>query len=679
MNPEQRAAVEHGDGPLLVLAGAGTGKTRVLVHRIARLVERGTAPWEILAVTFTNKAAQEMRSRLRELLGDIADRMWIGTFHATCAKLLRKHATAVGLTKSFQIFDDDDQMKLVEKLLKETGMDDQVSARTILSRIDRAKNRGVDPMTVKTGSFDDVLEKVYPLYKQQLAKENAVDFNDLLLKVLDLFPKVPELRVKFRHVLVDEFQDTNRVQYELVEKLAEATRNLTVVGDDDQSIYAWRGADVRNILDFEEHFPGATVVKLEQNYRSCKPVIAVANAVIGKRVDVRYRKVLFTDKDSDVKVNVGAAPTPEAEAAYVVREIQRKIRDDGMKPKNFAILYRSNGQAKLLEESLRSEGVPYRLVGGQQFFERKEVKDILSYLKLALNRTDEISLRRVINTPPRGVGETSLERLALHAQARGWTLWEGVERVDAIDEISESARAGCKELERVVSNLRKRLLVDRAKSSEVARELVERIGMKRDIDAGSTSTEHAKRRWGNVEALITTFGRRDIRETDKGNDPVDELGGFLHALTLKFEEGEEDTGDMVTLSTLHGSKGLEFNVVYLIGCEEGFIPHQRTLDPRLSDNTMPGAGGIVQASDVEEERRLFYVGVTRARDELTISRCKHRMLRGKPVPRTPSRFLSDIPPECVVEFDIRDQPAMDPVAMAAQANALLAALDAIGK
>jgi DNA helicase-2/ATP-dependent DNA helicase PcrA len=404
----------------------------------------------------------------------------------------------------------------------------------------------------------------------------------------------------------------------------------------------------------------------------------VANAVIGKRLDVRHRKVLFTDRESEKKVLVGAAPSPEAEAAYVVREIQRKIRDDGRRPREFAILYRSNGQAKLLEEQLRSEGVAYKLVGGQQFFERKEVKDILSYLKLALNRSDEISLRRVINTPVRGVGEASLERLALHARARDWTLWHAVERVDAIAEISESERAGCKELERVVGELRRRLLVDRAPVTDATRELMERIGLKRDIDAGSTSTDHAKRRWGNVESLMNTFARRQIRETDKGRDPVDELAAFLHALTLKFEEGEEETGDMVTLSTLHGSKGLEFEFVYLIGCEEGFIPHQRTLDPRITDATMPGAG-VVQASDVEEERRLFYVGVTRARDELVITRCKHRMLRGKPVPRTPSRFLSDVPDDQRVEFDIRDLPAMDPTQMAAQANALLAALDALGK
>src|SRR5580704_3482186 len=297
LNPEQRAAVEHGDGPLMVLAGAGTGKTRVLVHRIAHLVETGADPRAILAVTFTNKAAGEMKHRLRGVLGARADAMWVGTFHATCARMLRRHGEAVGLTKSFVIFDDDDQMKLVEKLLKETGLDDQISARTVLSRFDRAKNRGVDPRTVKTGAYDDVIDRVYPMYETQLAKENAVDFNDLLLKTLKLF-ELDEtrqtLQTRFSHVLVDEFQDTNRVQFELVRHLAEATRNLTVVGDDDQSIYAWRGAEPRNLLDFDRDFPDAMVVKLEQNYRSTQVILDAANAIIAKNVD-RHVKALWTD------------------------------------------------------------------------------------------------------------------------------------------------------------------------------------------------------------------------------------------------------------------------------------------------------------------------------------------------------------------------------------------------
>nr|MBA3502877.1 UvrD-helicase domain-containing protein [Deltaproteobacteria bacterium] len=343
LNAEQRAAVEYGDGPLMVLAGAGTGKTRVLVQRIARLVESGTEPWSILAVTFTNKAAGEMRHRLRQLLGAAADAMWIGTFHATCARILRRYGTHVGLTKSFVIFDDNDQVKLIERLLKETGYDDQISARTVLSRIDRAKNKGVDPRQAQTGAFDDVIDRVYPLYQAQLEKENAVDFNDLLLKVLDLFKHedtAAALRVKFRHVLVDEFQDTNRVQYDLVMRFAENTRNLTVVGDDDQSIYAWRGAEPRNLLDFDRDFPDARVIKLEQNYRSTQTILDAANGVIRKNVD-RHEKSLWTDAGGGEPIEIYQAGDERGEGYFIAQSIRRLLDDSASSygPKDIAILY----------------------------------------------------------------------------------------------------------------------------------------------------------------------------------------------------------------------------------------------------------------------------------------------------------------------------------------------------
>ena len=699
LNPAQKQAVEHQFGPLLVLAGAGSGKTRVITQRIVRLVERGIPEGAICALTFTNKAAGEMDERIAHALGradrappskrggkkggkGAAQRITISTFHSFGLMVLGEERRKA--KQPFTIFDQGDCLAALKEVLRTVDSGRRFDVPAIQTRISNAKNAFLTAEELPdTGDpYEEITKIVYPKYQAALRSFSAYDFDDLVCEVARIFQARPDVlerwQKRYQFLLVDEYQDTNRAQLEVLRLLASAHKNICVVGDDDQSIYAWRGADVRNILEFEEHFPGATVVKLEQNYRSCRHIIAVANAVISKRNDVRHRKVLFTERPSDKKVNIGAAPTPEAEAAYVVREIKRKIREEGMRPKNFAVLYRSNGQAKLLEEQLRAEGVPYRLVGGQQFFERKEVKDVLSYVKLALNRTDEIALRRVINTPPRGVGDTSIERIALTASARGWTLWQAVERIDAIDGVSDAARAGCKELERVVGDLRRRLLVDRAPVATASRELLERVGMKRDIDAGSTSPDHAKRRWGNVEALMNTFTRRDTREAEKGKDPIDELQGFVHALTLKFEEGEEEAGDMVTLSTLHGSKGLEFEVVYLIGCEEGFLPHQRTLDPRLTDATMPGAG-IVQASDIEEERRLFYVGVTRARDELTLTRCKHRMLRGKPMPRTPSRFLADVPAEESVEFEIRDQPAMNVAEMAMNANALLAALDALGK
>ncbi|HVK82683.1 MAG TPA: UvrD-helicase domain-containing protein [Kofleriaceae bacterium] len=420
LNEQQRAAVEHGDGPLMVLAGAGTGKTRVLVHRIARLVEGGTEPWGILAVTFTNKAAGEMRHRLREILGEAADAMWIGTFHATCARLLRRWGGHVGLRKGFVIFDDNDQIKLVEKLLKETALEEQVSARTILSRFDRAKNRGVDPRAVRTGAFDDVVDTIYPLYEAQLAKENAVDFNDLLLKVLRLFDvdeAAEHLRVRFRHVLVDEFQDTNKVQYDLVSKFAEATRNLTVVGDDDQSIYAWRGAEPRNLLDFDRDFPDARVIKLEQNYRSTQTILDAANSIIKHNHD-RHEKSLWTDQGGGEPIEIYQAGDERGEAYYIAQSIRRALDDGPLSPSDIAILYRTNAQSRVLEEHLRAARVPAKVVGAVSFFERKEVKDVVAYLRLLANPAADSAFERVVNVPARGIGETTVERLraaSLHA------------------------------------------------------------------------------------------------------------------------------------------------------------------------------------------------------------------------------------------------------------------------
>jgi DNA helicase-2/ATP-dependent DNA helicase PcrA len=421
LNEAQRAAVEHGDGPLMVLAGAGTGKTRVLVQRIARLVECGTEPWAILAVTFTNKAAGEMRHRLRQLLGEAAGAMWIGTFHATCARILRRYAERVGLTRSFVIFDDGDQVKLVERLLKEAALDAEVSPRTVLSRIDRAKNRGVDPRSIRTGLYDDVIERIFPLYQAQLAMENAVDFNDLLLKVLELLGREDTgraLRLRFRHVLVDEFQDTNRVQYDLVRQLADATRNLTVVGDDDQSIYAWRGAEPRNLLDFDRDFADAKVIKLEQNYRSTQTILDAANAVIGKNVD-RHEKALWTDRGAGESIELYQAGDERGEAYFVARTIRRLLDDGPLSPNDVAILYRTNAQSRVLEEHLRAARVPAKVVGAVSFFEREEVKDVIAYLRRLGNPAADSAFGRVVNVPARGFGGATVVRLGAGGRGIG--------------------------------------------------------------------------------------------------------------------------------------------------------------------------------------------------------------------------------------------------------------------
>ncbi len=681
MNPAQYEAVEHQNGPLLVLAGAGSGKTRVITHRIARLMDRGVPAHMICALTFTNKAAGEMAERVRHIVkgrGRDADRgLVISTFHSFGLMVLGRERKALGGT--FTIFDQGDCLATIKELLGRTRAGRNLDAAAILARISNAKNAFLAPgdLVVREGDeYDEMTSVLYPKYQEALRNFRAFDFDDLVCEVARLWKERADIldrwQKEYLYVLVDEYQDTNRAQLEVLRLLAGRHRNICVVGDDDQSIYAWRGADVRNILDFEEQFAGAKVIKLEQNYRSLGPVLAVANAVIEKRLDAKYRKRLFTERPGGEKVKLGIAPSPEAEAAYVARELRRLVREEGRKPRDLAILYRSNGQAKVLEEQLREQGVPYRMIGGQQFFERKEVKDVLAYLKLALNRADEISLRRIVNYPPRGIGDGSLEKLTQHATARGWSLWQAVERVDGLDGVSSSARDGCRALERVVADLRRKLIVERHPASSVARELSETIELRKDLDATSPSPTAAARRFANVEGLFQIFARREQRVQDRGEDASSEraLMAFLHSLTLQMSEEEEDPGNVVTLSTLHGSKGLEFDVVFLIGCEEGLLPHSRTLDAKATDAT---------SQDIEEERRLFYVGITRARERLELLRCKHRVARGKPLPRTPCRFLSDIPEDLLDVFEVKDASRMSTTEMAENANQLLAMLDALGK
>jgi DNA helicase-2/ATP-dependent DNA helicase PcrA len=684
MNPAQEVAVEHQNGPLLVLAGAGSGKTRVITHRIARLMERGVPAHMICALTFTNKAAGEMAERVahivkeRRLGGrDGGKGIVISTFHSFGLMVLGRERKSLGGT--FTIFDQGDCLSAIKEILSRTDAGKKFDASAIMTRISNAKNAFISAQEFvdrEGDDYDEMTKLVYPRYQSALKSFKAFDFDDLVCEVARLWKEREDIRDRwqkeFLYVLVDEYQDTNRAQLEVLRLLCDRHKNICVVGDDDQSIYAWRGADVRNILDFDEQFPGAKVVMLEQNYRSTAPILAVANAVISKRSDSKYKKALFTDKPGGERVRLGVAASPEAEAAYVARELRRLIREDGKKAKDCAILYRSNGQAKLIEEQLREQGVPYRMIGGQQFFERKEVKDILAYLKVALNRSDEISLRRIMNYPPRGIGDTSVEKLTQYAVARGWSMWEAVERVDALDGISTAAREGCKQLERIVGDMRKKLMIDRAKASVVARDLCETIGLRKDIDQTSTSTNAAARRWSNVEGILGVFSRREARVTGKGQDDTAEreLMSFLHSLTLQMDDEEEDPGNVVTLSTLHGSKGLEFDTVFLIGCEEGLIPHQRTLDVKATD---------AQVQDVEEERRLFYVGVTRAKQRLDMTRCKFRVSRGKPMPRTPCRFLSDIPDELLEHFEVKDAAMMTTDAMQEQATNLLAMLDSLGK
>jgi DNA helicase-2/ATP-dependent DNA helicase PcrA len=625
------------------------------------------------------------RGRAKKGDGPSARDLTISTFHSFGLAVLTQERAALG--GAFTIFDQGDALGTVKEILRGVRAGKSYDAMAILARISNAKNAFIAPDGVDADAaptlpdsddpYEELTKIVYPRYQAALRQFRAFDFDDLVCEVARLWSSRPDVlerwQARYRFVLVDEYQDTNRAQLEVLRLLAGEHRNVCVVGDDDQAIYSWRGADVRNILDFEEHFTGATVVKLEQNYRSRAPVLAVANAVIGKRRDAKYRKTLFTERAGGEIVASLVCPTPDIEAKHVARELRRMIKDEHRRPRDLAVLYRSNGQAKLVEEALREEGVPYRMIGGTQFFERKEVKDLLAYMKLALHPTDEISLRRIVNYPARGIGEASLERLASHALARDWTLWQAVERVDALDDIPQVARDGCRELSVLVAATRAEI-TEKRPASDVVRAVAERAGLRREVDASSPSGEAASKRWANVEGLFQTFARRDAREN------AGDLAAFLRTLTLDTSEEEEDAGDAVTLSTLHGSKGLEFDIVFLLGCEEGLLPHARTLDTKANDvsPTASPDGNAQFAADIEEERRLFYVGVTRARERLFLSRSKGRVVRGKLVPRTPSRFLLDIPAELLEEREVRDQPSMSVEETTAAGNALLAALDALG-
>ncbi len=656
LNEQQRAAVEHGDGPLMVLAGAGTGKTRVLVHRIARLVETGTPPWEILAVTFTNKAAGEMRHRLRELLGEAADAMWIGTFHATCARLLRRWGSYVGLRKGFVIFDDDDQMKLVDRLLKDTGLDEQVSTRTILSRFDRAKNRGISPTAHKTGVFDEIVDQIYPLYEAQLEKENAVDFNDLLLKVLKLFD-IDEVKaslgVRFRQVLVDEFQDTNRVQYDLVNRFAEATRNLTVVGDDDQSIYAWRGAEPRNLLDFDRDFPDAKVIKLEQNYRSTQTILDAANGIIRKNRD-RHEKSLWTDKGGGELLEVYQAGDERGEAYFIASSIRRALDDGPISPNDIAILYRTNAQSRVLEEHLRAMRIPAKVVGAVSFFERKEIKDVIAYLRLLGNPMADSAFERVVNVPPRGIGDTTVDRLRGAARVHGGNLLDAA-RLAARGEVAGLNAGARKKLHTFVE------LVDGlgdvieqgASVAETIIQIVDRSGLRAKLEAdGSTESRD---RLDNLAELVSTASDFDDEYAAEADSPTTAamsgrwmqapsdlpdpaaagalraVHDFLERIALS-SSADQTASEQVVLMTIHIAKGLEWPLVFISGMEDGLFPSLRERD------------GVSEDAALEEERRLAYVAITRAREKLVLTHARTRRVWGEIRIQGPSRFLDDLPP-----------------------------------
>jgi DNA helicase II / ATP-dependent DNA helicase PcrA len=646
LNPPQREAVEHGDGPLMVLAGAGSGKTRVLVHRIARLIEDGVPPHEILAVTFTNKAAGEMRARLREMMRVSAERMWIGTFHSTCARLLRLYGERIGLRRDFAIFDDDDQQRLLSRLLKEEGYEDSMTPRTLGSLIDRAKNRGQDPVTATADAYGgDVVRVVYPRYQQRLARENAVDFNDLLLKVLELADDAevgPELSRRFAHVLVDEFQDTNLVQYRLVRHLVRGTRNLTVVGDDDQSIYSWRGAEPRNLLDFDRDFPDARVVKLEQNYRSTAMILDAANAVISRNRD-RHVKALWTEREGGDPILWEEAADERAEADFIARAITGLVAEEGRDWGDMAILYRTHAQSRVLEEQLRRHRIDYRIVGGVSFFQRREIKDALAYLRLMGNPAADSAFERIVNVPARGIGKTTLDRVRAHAQVAGLGLLDAARSCahGAVGSLGAGPRRKLAAFIQVIDGLRG-VQAAGASVAELLIQTVERTGYAKRLEI--EDTPEARDRLANLAELVSMASDFDDETGGKGT-----LVDFDERIALSSANDSVDgRGTCVTMMTVHAAKGLEFPVVFLCGMEDGLFPSLR--------ERAPGKPGDAEAS-MEEERRLAYVAITRAQDRLVLTSASSRRHWGEIRFGRPSRFLDDLPAECVA---VRAKPARAP-------------------
>jgi DNA helicase-2/ATP-dependent DNA helicase PcrA len=632
LNEPQAEAVEHVNGPLLVFAGAGSGKTRVITYRIANLVAQNVAPYRILAVTFTNKAAGEMRSRLERICGaEIAKDLWVGTFHATCAKLLRRFGEPVGLASNFVIYDAADQKAVVNRVLKELDLDEKrYPPRAVLARIHKEKQegRGADEMNVDS-YMDEAIYKVFQKYEEHLRAANAVDFEDLILKTVKLLETShgDEIRRRFRYVLVDEFQDTNRTQYRFLKELVRDHGNLCVVGDDDQSIYRWRGADVRNIRGFKKDFPGAKIVKLEQNYRSSGNIVRAALGVISPSRE-REPKELWTANDDGHPIQVIATRDERDEAALVLRAVE-EARAEGIEPRQIAVFYRINAQSRVLEEAMRAARVPYQIIGGMRFYERAEIKDALSYLRLLVNPKSDVDLLRVINTPARGIGDTSVERLVAHADRANLSLYDALDRLEEAPDLAPAARkrlTGFRDLLRDLAATAKK-----APPADTLAHVLEKTGYLATLRT-ETSAE-ADARLENLAELASSIADYEAEVVAAGEAPS--LQGFLERVTLQsdIDEVGEQAGGRVLLMTVHSAKGLEFELVILTGMEEEMFPY-RGLEPGSHE-------------ELEEERRLAYVAVTRARRRLIITHAEARQIFGSTRFGLPSRFLRDLPEDTV--------------------------------
>ena len=622
LNPMQLSAVKAQDGPILVLAGAGTGKTRVLTTRLAHLIATGSArPWSILAVTFTNKAAREMRERVTSIIGPMAEQVWLGTFHALCARIIRRHAELLGLQPNFTILDADDQIRLIKQLMQAEGLDDKKwPPRTLSGVIQRWKDRGLTPDKINDAEekeFSSVrLKQIYEQYQNRLRVLNAADFGDLLLHCLTLFNENPDVlalyQSRFNYILVDEYQDTNIAQYLWLRLLAQGRRNICCVGDDDQSIYGWRGAEVGNILKFEKDFPGAEVIRLEQNYRSTSRVLAAASKLISVN-EGRLGKTLWTDGREGEKIIVRGVWDGEEEARVVGDQVEAYQRK-GTSLSQMAVLVRAGFQTREFEERFLTLGIPYQVIGGARFYERMEIRDAIAYFRVVTQYNDDLALERIINKPKRGIGSATLQTIHYLARMEKVSLWTAIENISQTDEIRPAAR---KTLQKVLDDFRRwRIMLDTNSHVEVAGIILDESGYTEMLQ--QDKSPDAPGRLENLKELVSAL------------EEFENLNGFLEHISLVMDNAEKNDGDQISLMTLHAAKGLEFDKVFLPGWEDGVFPNQRSLDEN-------GATGL------EEERRLAYVGMTRAREGIEISFAANRRLYGTWQSSIPSRFVSELP------------------------------------
>ena len=637
LNPAQREAVEKTEGPVLILAGAGSGKTRVLTTRIGHLIEdKGVQPANILAITFTNKAANEMRERVEETLESDASDMWISTFHSCCVRILRKDINRIGYNRSFLIYDSADQVTLVKDCLKELNLNDKVfEPKMIISTISGAKDKLYDPKQFKAMHMNDnrmsKIADVYALYQDRLKRNSALDFDDLIFKTVELLKSDKEVldyyRNRFKYIMVDEYQDTSKAQYELIKILAKEHQNICVVGDDDQSIYGWRGADIRNILEFEKDYDDVHVVKLEQNYRSTQIILDAANTVISNNIE-RKRKRLWSEKKDGELIKIQVAQDEIEESDFVADMIAKISREQNRSYKDFAVLYRANAQSRSVEDALNRSQIPYNIYGGTKFYERKEIKDLIAYLRVIQNPQDDISIKRIINVPRRGIGLRTIEKIEDRASLKQESIYSVLIDIETNSEISTKARNSISEfVDNVIGTLRTmREVYPVSKLIEKVIESIDYYGYIDELYKGDK--EEAEERKDNVKEFISV-----AMEFEQNSEEKD-LETFLTGVALTSESSEEEEIDKVSLMTIHTSKGLEFPVVFIVGMEDGLFPIARAVRS-MSD------------SEIEEERRLCYVGITRAKEILYLTLTQKRTLYGKTNPSIASRFMEELPKECI--------------------------------